>query len=67
MLKIFLLTLALTALAVDGRYYQSNLVRTPSKDRVYDPRFNSRIVNGEAADIAEFPHMLAIIDLSRGG
>jgi secreted trypsin-like serine protease len=67
MLKIFLLFLALTALAVDGRYFSGDLIRTPSMDRIYDRQMSSRIVNGEPADIADFPHMLVLLDFTRGG
>lgn len=29
--------------------------------------YSSRIINGNAADISEFPHMLVLMDLSAGG
>lgn len=40
--------------------------RTPSKDRLYlGP--SPFIVNGQPADISQFPHMLVLIDLRSGG
>lgn len=59
-MKLILITFALIAINfVDGRYFKSKqLVRTPAKDQKYDPRFRGRIVNGEPADISEFPHMV---------
>lgn len=29
--------------------------------------YSSRIINGQPADIADFPHMLALLDLTAGG
>jgi hypothetical protein len=65
MIKLIFVTLAVAALTVEGRYF--DLVRTPQKDRIYDPSRSARIILGDPAEIADFPHMLALLDLSRGG
>jgi hypothetical protein len=67
MIKLLLVSLAVAAATVEGRYFQGNLIRTPANDRIYEPSRRGRIVNGEPADIADFPHMLAMLDLSMGG
>jgi secreted trypsin-like serine protease len=67
MLKFLLLSLAVAAVSVEGRYFDAFPTRTPAMDRIYDPARGSRIVNGEPADIADFPHMLALLDFTRGG
>ncbi|KAL7015416.1 hypothetical protein ACKWTF_016445 [Chironomus riparius] len=64
----FLVLVALSFLAIaNGRFVQDELVPTRWMDRIIPDDGNERIFGGEPAEIADFPYMIAYLDLTRGG
>ncbi|XP_070495046.1 trypsin theta-like [Chironomus tepperi] len=63
-LVIFIVAFLATA---NGRFVQDELVPTRWMDRVIPDDANERIFGGEPAEIADFPYMIAYLDLTRGG
>jgi hypothetical protein len=61
-MKAILLLLAVVAIA-ESRYLEEELIETPWMFR----KNLGRIFGGEPAEIANFPYMVALIDLQVGG
>ncbi|KAL7037922.1 hypothetical protein ACKWTF_009399 [Chironomus riparius] len=62
---VVILVLSLFALS-EARYFKIGYDQQPLPSNP-NKAYASRIVNGEPADIAEFPHMLVLLDLTVGG